>query len=124
MKGLITFLLTGVLSYVAGLFYPWWSIAVVAFVIALIIRQHPLKAFFTAFLSVFVFWFGFSFFIDLANDHILANRMALLFFKVSSPILMCVVSGLLGGIVAGFAALSASFLRKKRRKNLSQPSYV
>ncbi len=124
MKGLIAFLLTGILSYAAGLFYPWWSLAVVAFVVALIIRQHPVKAFFTAFLAVFIFWFGFSFFIDLANDHILANRMSLLFLKVESPILMCVLSGLLGGLVAGVAALSASILRKKKKKGIAQPSYV
>lgn len=125
MKGLIIFLLTGILSYVAGLFYPWWSLAIVAFVISLIFGQRPVIAFFTAFLAVFIFWFGYSFFIDLANDHILADRMSILFLKINSPILMCILSGVLGGLVAGFAALSAALLRKRKKKEkVFKPSYV
>lgn len=123
MKTLIIFLLTGILSYVAGLFYPWWSLAIVAFVIALIFGQRPSGAFFTAFLAIFVFWFSFSFFIDLANDHILANRMSLLFLKIKAPILMCVLSGFTGGLVAGFAALSGALLRKRKKKEVFKPTY-
>ena len=116
MKGLIVFLLTGILSFVAGLFYPWWSLTIVAFIISLIFRQKPVKSFFSAFLAIFLFWFGFSYFIDLANDHILAGRMSLLFLKTRSPVLMCVFSGLIGGLAGGLAALSASYLRKKKKK--------
>ncbi len=125
MKGLIMFLLTGILSYVAGLFYPWWSIAVVAFIIAVIFAQKPVAAFFTAFLAVFVFWFSFSYFIDLSNDHILADRMSLLFLGSELPVVMCLISGVIGGLVAGFAALCGSFLRKrKKQREVFKPSYV
>lgn len=122
MKTIIAFLLTGILSYIAGLYYPWWSLAVVAFVIALIIRQRPLAAFFTAFISLFVLWFALAFFIDMDNDHILGNRMSELFLQKNSPVLLAVITGFIGAIVAGFAALSASFLRCKR-KTLKQPSF-
>lgn len=125
MKGLIIFLLTGILSFVAGLYYPWWSLAVVAFAIALIFGQRPVAAFFTAFLAVFVFWFGYSYFIDLSNDHILAGRMSQLFIQTELPVVMCVISGVAGGLVAGFAALCGSFLRgRKKQKKVYTPSYV
>lgn len=111
MRSILAFLLIGILSYITGLYYPWWSLAVVAFVVSLIIRQRPVASFFTAFVSLFVLWFSLGFFQDMANDHILGNRMSELFLQVKSPVLLAVITGFIGAIVAGFAALSASFLR-------------
>lgn len=115
MKSFIVFLIIGILSYVAGIWWPWWSVAIVAFVVTLVSGQRPFAAFITAFLAVFIFWFSFAFFRDLANDHILADQMSVLFFNAQAPVLLMVVSGFIGAIVAGFAALSASFLRTKKR---------
>lgn len=115
MKSFIIFLIIGILSYVAGIRWPWWSVAIVAFVVTLVSGQRPFAAFLTAFLAIFIFWFSFAFFIDLANDHILADQMSVLFFNTQTPVLLMVVSGIIGGIVAGFAALSASCLRTKKR---------
>lgn len=120
MKAFILFLVIGILSYVAGIFYPWWSVAVVAFVVTLIVPQKPFAAFLTAFLAIFVFWFSLAFFIDLSNDHIMGNRIAELFLQSSSSVIMAVISGAIGGLVAGLAAVSASCLRTKKR----QPSGV
>ena len=125
MKGLLLFLLIGILSFVAGLFYPWWTVGVVAFVIALVVPQKHFAAFFTAFLSIFILWFSLSYFKDLSNDHILSSRMSLLFIKTELPAVMCLITGMVGGLVAGLAALSASFLRKKKKRNKGfKPSYV
>ncbi len=120
MRSLLVLILTMVLSFVAGLFFPWWSLAVVAFVVALVIKQRPLISFFTSFLAIFLLWFGYSYFIDLGNDHILGNRMSLLFLGKEASILMCVISGGIGGIVAGFAALTAAFLRKSKKDNFKR----
>ncbi|MGH2643416.1 MAG: hypothetical protein ACRDE2_05675 [Chitinophagaceae bacterium] len=121
MKTIIAFLLIGILSYITGLYYPWWSLAVVAFVITLIIPQKPFASFLTAFVSLFVLWFCIAFFKDLANDHILGNRISELFLQKKSPVLLAVITGFIGAIVAGFAALSASFLRAKKNR-VKQPS--
>jgi hypothetical protein len=115
MKAFIIFLVIGILSYVVGLYYPWWSLAVVAFVVTLVVPQRPFAAFLTAFLSVFVFWFSLAFFKDLANDHILADRISNLFLKAEYPAVIAAIAGLIGAVVAGFAALSASYLRTKKR---------
>lgn len=117
MRSILVFLLIGILSYITGLYYPWWSLAVVAFVVSLIIRQKPAASFFTAFVSLFVLWFSLGLFQDMANDHILGNRMSELFLQVKSPVLLAVITGFIGAIVAGFAALSASFLRTRKRAN-------
>jgi hypothetical protein len=123
MKGFILFLVIGALSYIAGWWYPWWSIAVVAFLITLVVPQRPAAAFFTAFVSIFVFWFSLAFFQDLTNDHILSSRISELFLQVQSPLAIAAVSGLIGGLVAGMAALSAAFLRYRPKKAKRAVSY-
>lgn len=115
MKAFIIFLIIGILSYISGIFYPWWSLAVVTFIVTLIVPQKPFISFLTAFLAIFVFWFSMAFFIDLSNDHIMGDRIAMLFIQAPSSIVMAVISGFIGGLVAGLAAISASFLRTKRR---------
>lgn len=123
MKGFILFLVIGALSYVAGWWYPWWSIAVVAFVVALVVPQRPVAAFFTAFISIFIFWFSLAFFQDLSNDHILSSRISELFLHIQSPLGIAAVSGLVGGLVAGMAALSGAFLRYRKKAPKRTGSY-
>lgn len=122
MKAFFVFLIIGVLSYVAALYSPWWSIAIVAFAVTLFAPLNPFGSFLTAFLAGFVLWFGMAFFIDLANDHIMGSRIAVLFLKSPIPVAMAAVSGFAGGIVAGMAALTASFLRV-RKKIRAVPTY-
>lgn len=115
MKFIISILLTILLSFTACLFFPWWSIAVMAGLVAVVIPQHPGKSFTTGFISIFILWGGLSFWISNNNDHILAHRVSVLLLKMDNPFLLILVTALLGALVAGFAALSGSFLRSKRR---------
>lgn len=102
------------LSFVACLYFPWWSIAIVAFVVTALIPQGPGKSFFTGFVALFLLWAELSFWISNNNDHILAHKVSLLILKIDSPYLLMFATALIGGLVAGFAAITASFLRKKR----------
>lgn len=125
MRGLVIFLIIGVLSFIAGLFLPWWSVALVAFIVSVAVGERPGSAFLTAFLAVFLFWFGYSYFQDLANDSILSSRISFLFLGTQSPILMNLVTGLVGGLVAGMGGLTGAFLRKKKEKEkVFKPSYL
>ncbi|MBS0029786.1 hypothetical protein ACTJJ0_16725 [Chitinophaga sp. 22321] len=111
MKSFAHFLLILIVAYVAGMVLPWWSVALVAFLVTLLMPLSPGKSFFSAFLSIFVLWMILAFYTDVRNDHLLANRMSEMILKVRSAPLMGVVSGVLGGLVAGFAASTAAFLR-------------
>ena len=53
-KYIVSILLTALLSFVCGLYLPWWSIAVAAFAVSLLIRQRPLASFLSGFLGVFL----------------------------------------------------------------------
>ena len=114
MKFIISLILTALLSFAACLYLPWWSIAVIAFLVAALIPQKPGKAFLTAFLALFLLWGGLSFWISNGNDHLLAHKISMVILKMDSPYLLMLATALVGALVAGFAALSGSYLRKTR----------
>ena len=112
MKFITTLILTALLSFVACLYLPWWSIAIVSFVIAAVIPQHPGKAFIAGFIALFVLWGALSYWISNNNEHLLAHKVSLIIFKMDSPYFLILVTALIGALVAGLGALSGSLLRK------------
>jgi hypothetical protein len=114
MKFISAILITALLSYVGGLFVDWWIIAVAAFAVAAFIPQKPIRSFLSAFIALFLLWGILAAYIDAQNEHILSPKIAALLFKTSSNWLVIGLTAFIGGLVAGLAALTASFLRKKQ----------
>jgi hypothetical protein len=112
MKFFISTLLIAVLSFAACLYLPWWVIAIAGFVVAFAIPQKAGLAFLSGFLALFILWAGISFYISSANGHLLAHKISVLFIKTDNPIALIFVTGMLGGLVAGFASLSGRLFRK------------
>lgn len=111
MKFLLAIVLIMLLSFCACLYFPWWSIALAAFVVSAVIRQTPLVSFFSGFTALFLLWGIMSFWISNNNNDILAHRVSLLIFKSDNTFLLVLVTALIGALVAGFASLTASFIR-------------
>lgn len=116
-KFFVSFVLTALLSFAACLYLPWWSIAIVALLLSLSVPQKPAASFITGFSALFILWSAFAFLISSGNDHVLARKMSLVIFKADSPFLLIFVSGLIGALVAGFAALTGSFARRHTVNN-------
>jgi hypothetical protein len=116
MKFIVSILLTALLSFTAGLYLPWWSIAVCAFVVSILILQRPLRAFFAGFAGVFLLWLIFALIIDSSNEHILSSRIASIFPLGGISFVLILITALIGGLVAGMAALSGSYLRNSKPK--------
>ena len=114
MKFITSLILTALLSFAACLYTPWWSIAIAAFLVAVLIPQRPGKAFLTGFVALLLLWGGLSFWISNNNDHLLAHKISLLILKIDSPYLLILATALIGGLVGGFAALTGAFARKSR----------
>jgi hypothetical protein len=114
MKFFISLILTALLSFAACLYLPWWSIAIVAFLIAALIPQRPVKAFFAAFIALFLLWGGLSFWMSSNNDHILAHRVSQLILKMDNPYMLILATAVVGALVAGCAGLTGSFLRRSK----------
>ena len=116
VKFFVTTVLIGLLSFISGLFLPWWTIAVVAFVVSALIPQRPMKAFFAGFLALFLLWGGMALTIDLANGSILSTRVAGILPLHDSSAALILVTALVGALVGGGGALTAAFLQKRMPK--------
>ena len=114
MKFFISLILTALLAFAFCLFLPWWSIAIAAFIVAALIPQKPGKAFYTAFIAILLLWGGLSFWMSNNNHHVLAHKISQLILKMDNPMLLILITALIGALVAGFAALAGSYLRKSK----------
>ncbi len=111
MKFFATILLTALLAFISGLFLPWWCMAVTSLLVAVLIHQQAGKAFLAGLLGVFILWAGLAWWIDMKNNGVLSVKIAKVLPLGGSAIAVILVTGLIGGLVAGMAAMSGSFLR-------------
>jgi hypothetical protein len=118
MKFLSATILTALLSFIAGLFLPWWSIAVTSLLVAVIVHQHAGKAFAAGLLGIVLLWSGLAWWITFKNHGMLTGKIANILPLSGNTVLLILVTGLVGGLVAGFAAMAGSYLRSSpRRRN-------
>ncbi|HET7896866.1 MAG TPA: hypothetical protein VFL47_04335 [Flavisolibacter sp.] len=111
MRFLLATLLTAALSFIAGLYAPWWSLALVAFGVALLIKQSIGFAWLSGFTALFLLWGGLAGLLQLRNKNVLAQKIANLLPLQGNTFLLLLVTALVGALVAGFAAMSGSSLR-------------
>lgn len=114
MKLFVAIILTALLSFVGGLYLPWWSIAIAAFVAVLLIPLRSGRAFLAGFLGVFILWTFLAWWIDIKNEHILSQKIAGIFPLGGSSFAIILITALIGALVGGFAALSGSYLRNRK----------
>ena len=112
MKFIASIFLIALLSLAACLYLPWWLIAITSFAVSFAIPQKAGLAFLAGFLSLFLLWAGLSFYISQANNHLLAQKLSMLFLKSNSTTAIILLTGVIGGLVAGFGSLSGRLCRK------------
>jgi hypothetical protein len=114
MKFTITTLLIALLSFIAGLYGPWWGFALTAFLVSALIPQRPGIAFLSGFLALFLLWGLLAWNIDSSNGSILSRKIAQILPLGGSSILLILVTALVAALVGGGSALTASFIQKKK----------
>jgi hypothetical protein len=112
MKIIVSIILIAICAFVLGIYMPWWSLAIAAFLVPLLIDQKPGWAFLSGFTALFLLWGLMSSMISSANEQVLAHKISRLILSADNPTLLILVTALLGALVAGMAALSGSLLRK------------
>ena len=111
MKFLISFILIGVLSFAACTWFPWWSIAIVSFIVCLAIPQSALSAFLAGFFSIGLLWLSLSYYISNNNNHLLTGRISLLILHSINPLMLILLTGLIGGLISGLGGLCGNLFR-------------
>jgi hypothetical protein len=105
------FVIILILSFASGYFLPWWVVAIAAFLAAFFIGKTPGQSFLSGFAAIFIGWTVLALFKSIPNDHILAGRVVQLFPLPNNWLWLLGVTGLIGGLVGGMAALSGVLLK-------------
>jgi len=118
MKFIIKLFIISIGSYFLQLALPWYSIAILPFLIGVFFSGRARTAFFSAFLGIFLLWGTLSLMIHYQSGGILTTKIADL-FKVGSPALLILLTAFTGGLTAGLwgwsgYALRSLFVKRKR----------
>ena len=111
MKFTVQTALIALLAFALGLYLPWWSIAMAAFLVCAFILTGPGSSFLSGLLAGTLLWGGLAFLRSLQNGHILAKRFSPLVLGMEEPLLLIGATALIGGLVAGMGALTGSLFR-------------
>lgn len=112
LKYILSIVVTGLIAFLTGLYMPWWGIAIAAFLVSAAIPQKPAFSFLSGFLGVFLLWEVLAWWIDNKNNGILSQKIASVLPLGGSSVLLIVITSVIGGIVAGFAALAGTYMRR------------
>jgi len=112
LKYILSILVTALAGFVAGLYLPWWGIAIAAFLVSAAIPQKPAFSFLSGFLGIFLLWEVLAWWIDNKNNGILSQKIANVLPLGGSTVLLIILTSVIGALVAGFAALAGSYLRR------------
>jgi hypothetical protein len=104
--------LIAILSLLAQFFLPWWSLAVVAFLVCFWRSSGGGRAFLSGFLGVAIVWLLYALLIQFRTDGLFVGRMSELLFKTNTQVLPVVVTALIGGLVGGLAGLSGYLVKQ------------
>lgn len=111
MKFIYLLIIVALGSYVFDLFLPWWSIVIAGFAGGMLFRIRGRSAFLAGVISLGLLWGGTAFIINIQNQSILSERIAAL-FNVGEPAILILLTGIIGGVIGGFATLSGNLFRK------------
>jgi hypothetical protein len=107
------FLLIFILSLILQFLLPWWIIAPIAIGLAFWKAKSGGHAFLSGFGAIFLLWILMGLVHTIPNENLLANRVGQLLMMPQSSfnwVFVLLITGFIGGLVAGFSSLSGYFL--------------
>lgn len=114
-KVILQILLTLIAGYAFQQFLPFWSLTIAAAIIALLFQdRNNLQSFLAGFVAGGLLWYIAAFLISLDNLGILSGRMGELFGISGATVIL--VTGVMGGLLAGMGALCGTMTRRAIEK--------
>ena len=104
-----------VTAFLLNLFLPWWSITLPGLFFGWWFNKKAGTSFVFGFLALFLLWGGQALYIHFANDSILSARIAEM-LQLGSPLLVVLITGVLGGLVSGIATVTGSLIQETPRR--------
>ena len=99
------FVATIIAALILSQFLPWWSVMIAAFATSLFFSLKRAAVFIIPFIAIALFWMAYAFWLGNANDFILAKKIAVLLPLKGNAYLLILITGVVGGIAAGIAAV-------------------
>lgn len=106
-------LFTIALCLILQYFLPWWTLAIGAFAGGYWFANKGWISFLAGLTGVGLLWFLTAMVIDIQTQSILTEKVARL-FPTKTPALLFLLTAFIGGLPAGFAALTGSLLKSAR----------
>ena len=107
MNFLIILVATAILQF----FTPWWTIALVPFLIMIWRPETSLKSFSISFMAIAILWLSYGLYLHTTTDGAMSNRVAEI-FSLPNGLLLLLVTTIVGGLVGGLAGLAGSLSRR------------
>ena len=117
MNVLTKIFLTIILAYILELFFPWYSVAIAAFIIGFAIRSR--LSFLAGFIAIALLWTIKALLIDITSTSDLATRVAQI-FPLREKIFLYLVVAVIGGLVGGFACMTGALAQPENRKSFGR----
>lgn len=113
MKYWVILLQIIVLTFLLSLFMPWWAIAIAAAVGGFNAgSKRHWRNFHAGFLAIFLYWTGYAAIIMYSTGSPMPDRMAHVFSFSLNGTLIMLITGLVGGVLGGFASLTGGVFRR------------
>lgn len=106
MKFTIQIIITAIVCFMFQKLFPWWTMAIGAFLVGFVFSNTGFKSFLAGFISIGLLWLGLSLYIDNVTQSILTEKISQLF-----PLNIFLITSLVGGLVGGFASMTGSLLK-------------
>ena len=100
------------LGVLAQLLFPWWIIAVVALYVGYFVHESPGKSFVYGTAAVTLMWLTYAGIQSSMNGGLMSTSISNMTVGKLSATQLMVFTGLLGGLVGGFAAMTGTMLRQ------------
>lgn len=111
MKLIVRIIAISILTYFISPFGSWWICMASAFIVCFISPSSGLNAFIAGFLGTGLVWLGHAWNLDVMNESNFSTKVAEV-MQMGEPLILILVSGAVGGLSGGFAALTGTSFRK------------
>jgi hypothetical protein len=96
----------------AQFYLPFWAFPISCLLVGFLTAPVNRSAFLAGFMGISLLWSGMALYINQQNESILSLRVVKLFPLSESSIALIITTGILGGILGGFATKCGDELRR------------